>query len=236
MKIALASARFVNSDVEGNLQRIERAMAGVRGKADLICFGETFLQGFDALCWQYEKDRHVAVPREGEVMARLAALTQRYGVDLGLGYIERAEEKLYSSYIVLVKGQTAHTYRRISRGWKEFRKTDGHYAEGDSVSAFSYGGHTVTVALCGDLWDMPDRFRCDDLLLWPVYVDYSAAEWQREIGGYARQAALACPCTLMVNSLSDDPVSHGGAWVLRNGQVAQALPLDTEGVLIVDLP
>ena len=55
MKIALASAPVKNLDIDFNLQAIVDAMAACSGKADLILFGESVLQGFDCLCWEYEK-------------------------------------------------------------------------------------------------------------------------------------------------------------------------------------
>ena len=58
MKIALASAKFINNDIAYNLHQMERyARRAKDSGADLICFGETFLQGFDSLCWNYERQR-----------------------------------------------------------------------------------------------------------------------------------------------------------------------------------
>ena len=53
MKIGLASYRCENKNIEFNISRIERAMRKVQGKADLLCFGEAFLQGFDSLSLRY---------------------------------------------------------------------------------------------------------------------------------------------------------------------------------------
>ena len=47
MKIALASAPVKNLNIDFNLQVIMDAMAACSGKADLILFGESVLQGFD---------------------------------------------------------------------------------------------------------------------------------------------------------------------------------------------
>ena len=54
MKIALASAPVKNRDVAFNLQAMVEIMARWAGKADLIVFGETALQGFGCLCWDYD--------------------------------------------------------------------------------------------------------------------------------------------------------------------------------------
>ena len=62
MKIALASARIVDRDINYNLSQMERYMKEAKAMgADLVCFGEAFLQGFNALSWQYEEDKKIAV-------------------------------------------------------------------------------------------------------------------------------------------------------------------------------
>lgn len=236
MKIGLAAYAFQNGDVDFNLSQIERATehAAAEG-AELLCFGETFLQGFDALSWDYAADRAVAVELDSPVMDRLRALSARSGVALGVGYVERDGERLYSSYAVLEDGGTLHNYRRVSVGWKEFDRTDEHYCEGTESADFLFHGRALRVALCGDMWDFPERFRTDAVLLWPVYVNFSLEEWETCAREYAEQAALAAKRTLFVNSLTAEPVSHGGAFFFRDGHIERALPFDTEDILIVEI-
>ena len=234
MRIGLASYRCENKNTEFNINQIERAMREAQGKVELLCFGEAFLQGFDSLCWDFEIDKNIAVSKESETMERLRKMTVQYGMAILLGYIERDGERLYSSCAVIADGTIVHNYRRISRGWKEFTRTDEHYCEGTVTGEFRLQGQDFMVALCGDLWDFPERFRTGHTLLWPVYVNYSKEEWEGgAIEEYAAQAVLAAGETLMVNPLDNDPVNHGGSFCFRNGTVAARLPFDTEGVLIV---
>lgn len=235
MRIGLVSYRCKNRDVPFNLGQIERAMKEAEGKAELLCFGEAFLQGFDALCWEFDRDKEIALELSSEPMDRLRSWTVQYGVSLAVGYIEKDGEKLYSSCVVLSQGKTLHNYRRISKGWKEFSRTDGHYREGTEVTPFTLNGKEMTVALCGDLWEFPERFRTDHLLLWPVYVNYSVEEWNNGVlEEYAAQAALAAKDVLMVNPIDEEPVNHGGAFRFQNGRTEERLPFDREGILIVD--
>lgn len=234
MRIGLASYRCENKNIEFNISRIERAMREMQGKVDLLCFGEAFLQGFDSLCWDYEIDKNIAVSKASEPMERLRKMTLQYGMAVLFGYIERDGEKLYSSCAVIADGAVVHNYRRISKGWKEFTRTDEHYCEGRSTGEFRLQGKDFMIALCGDLWDFPERFQTEHTLLWPVYVNYQTEEWEDGvIDEYAAQAALAARETLMINPLDSDPVNHGGSFCFRNGTVAQKLPFDTEGVLVV---
>ena len=104
MKVALAGSRFVNGDMAFNLTQIEHwAREAQRRGAELICFGEAFLQGFDALCWSYEADTNIAARTDSFVFTRLKVLSAGLGIDLLLGYIEKEGESLYSS-CALIEG------------------------------------------------------------------------------------------------------------------------------------
>ena len=235
MRIGLSASRCENRNLSHNLRQIESAMASSRGQVDLLCFSEAFLQGFDALTWNYSVDRDIALPLSSPTMPTLKDWTLRYGMSLATGYIERDNDALYSSCAVLSGGRLVHNYRRVSPGWKESSRTDFHYREGADTGPFTLLGHQITLALCGDLWEYPHRFRTDHLLIWPVYVDFSLSEWNGgELDEYAAQAALASPHTLMVNSI--DSASHGGAFHFHNGRTAARLPFDQEGILTVTLP
>lgn len=235
MKIGLAAYEFVNGDIEHNIAQIEKGLKAARGKADLLCFGETFLQGFDSLSWQYENDKNIAVSAGSETMRRLGRLAGQYQTDLLLGYVELDGEAIYSSCVVWVNGVLAHNYRRISKGWKEYSITDGHYREGAETDGFPYRGREVKLALCGDLWDFPERFRTDGLLIWPVYVNFTREEWAEYEPEYAKQAALAARKTLMVNSISRDPDACGGAFCFTDGKTGSRLDFCKEDILIVEV-
>ena len=237
MRIGLVSYRCENRNIGFNLSQIELAMQRAEGKADLLCFGEAFLQGFDALCWDYEADRAVALALSSDVVEQLKSWTVRYGISLATGYIEKEQEKLYSSYVVISDGRIVHNYRRISKGWKEYTKTDGHYCEGNETGTFRLCGKEIMLALCGDLWEYPERFKTDHLLIWPVYVSYSVEEWNADaLDAYAAQASLAANDVLMINPIDRDPVNHGGSFLFQNGKPTAGIPFDREDMLIVHIP
>ena len=234
MKIGLAVYESRNGDLEFNISQIEKALQAACGSVDLLCFGEAFLQGFDSLSWQFQRDRELAVSRDSETMRRLCELTLRYGTDLLFGYFEREGDSLYSSCAVLEKGKLIHNYRRISRGWKE-PEADEHYREGCEAPGFVYRDRRFQVALCGDLWDHTECFRTDEILLWPIYVNYSLEDWAECAQEYAERARLAADRALAVNPLSEEPRSLGGAFDFRGGRIADSLPFDREGILTVEL-
>lgn len=81
--------------------------------------------------------------------------------------------------------------------------------------------------------DFPERFQTDGLLIWPVYVNFELENWPQYEMEYAAQARLAARRVLMVNSISRDPLSHGGAFYFVDGKIEKKLDYDTEGILIV---
>lgn len=144
MRIALASARTVNRDLKYNLSQMERYMIDAQKKgADLVCFGETFLQGFDSLTWCYEKDQTMAISTDSNVFAEIRRMSVKHRIDVLFGYVELDGDSLYSSCALISSGKLHHNYRRISKGWKEYTKTDEHYREGNTVEVFHYKGKNV---------------------------------------------------------------------------------------------
>ena len=237
MKIGLVSYEFKNGKIEYNIKKIEKAIISANGKADLLCFGETFLQGFDSLSWNYETDKDVAIAKDSLIMEKLKKLSEKYKIDLGIGYIEREKEKIYSSFIVIEKGKTIHNYRRITKNWKEYSITDEHYCEGEISDTFIYKNREFKIALCGDMWICPKKFKTSGILLWPVYCNFTKDEWENtEQYDSAKQSKLASNNVLLVNSITkDEPISVGGAYYFKNGKIEKSLELDKEDILIVEM-
>lgn len=237
MKIALASARIVDRDINYNLSQMERYMKEAKAEsAELVCFGEAYLQGFNALSWQYEEDKKIALTTPSREFAQIKNLTKEIGIDVLFGYNELERESIYSSCALISDGEILHNYRRISKGWKEYTKTDAHYKEGASVEVFDYRNKKCVIGLCGDLWEYPQRFALgEDILFWPVYVCWTKEEWEN--GGkieYAEQAKLCCGNTLYINSICDGD-AFGGAAHFLGGEIQKELPIFHDGLLYVTI-
>ena len=170
MKIGLASYECRMNDIGFNLKQIEKAIVESKD-ADLVCFGEAFLQGFAAVTSDYEMDIRMAAEQDSLPIAKIRELSLQYRKAVMVGYIEKDGPDIYSSYALIEGGSVIHNYRRISKNWKDYNITNGNYREGTDTSPFLFHGVEMTVALCGDLWIYPESFRCSGLLIWPVYVN-----------------------------------------------------------------
>lgn len=245
MKIALASAPVLNRDIEYNLQAMIEAIADCSSKADLILFGESVLQGFDSLSWDYEIDKKMAVSLTDAPIQRMCECAKHNRIAVSFGFIERGENVLYSSQIFIgADGEIVTVFHRVSVGWKEYTKRDNHYREGVRFERFSYGGKTFSIGLCGDLWTdgRPEEMRAlnADVVLWPVWCDYKADEWNTSIKyEYAEQAALCGRCVLLVNPFCADPgvtdAAAGGAAYFKNRRIVAETPSGNSGILIIEV-
>lgn len=233
MKFALAAYESRDNDVAYNIRQIEKACIR-SGDAEVICFGEAFLQGFCAVTSCYEEDINIAISANGATMGRVKQLTTQYGKALMLGYIEKDDCDIYSSYAVIDNGEIVHNYRRITKNWKEYTKTNQYYKEGSNSGPFLFRGMELNIALCGDVWISPERFRTNGILIWPVYVNFALDD--SEAGEYAKQSAIASDNVLLVNSLSANPLSRGGAFHFVKGMVDAKISLDYEDILQIDIP
>lgn len=169
-------------------------------------------------------DIKMAAEQDSLPVAKIRELSLQYRKAVMVGYIEKDGTDIYSSYALIEGGSVIHNYRRISKNWKDYSITSGNYREGTDTSPFLFHGV---------LWIYPESFRSRGLLIWPVYVNFDLDE--SESGEYAKQAAMACRKALLVNPLSKEPISRGGAFFFENGKVKQSLGLDKEGVLVVGL-
>ena len=234
MILGLAAYKFINNDMEFNISQIEKAIQSSEN-IDMLCFGEAFLQGFDAFSWNYDNDKNIAISKDSNIMKRLEQMSKDYNTDLAFGYLEIDNEDLYSSYAIITDGKLTYNYRRMTIGWKEYLLTDHHYREGNEILAFNYKGHNITIALCGDMWDCPQKFKSNDLLIWPVYVNFTIDEWKTEEIEYAKQALLACNNTLMINSLSENPDCYGGCLYFQDGKIKEKLNYNIEEILTIEI-
>lgn len=245
MKIALASAPVVTGDIRHNTDAILRAVEQCRGKAELVVFGESVLQGFDSLRWDYETDQHMAVPLMDASIRRIRRAAKENGIAVSFGFIQRGEDALYSSQIFIgADGGIETVFHRVSVGWKCHWITDGHYREGERFQKFHYGGKSFAIGLCGDLWTdgRPEEMKAlnADVVLWPVWCDYNADEWNNSIKyEYAEQAGLCGGCVLLVNPYCADAAENdaaaGGAACFKNGSVIVDVPAGDGGIQFVEV-
>lgn len=243
MRIGLAAVGFKNGNIEYNKNKMIEVINNYRSKADLIVFGEAFLQGFDALCFDYEIDKVIAIKNDDLVINEIKDAAKINKIGISFGYFEKDGNYLYSSQMTINKnGEIIDVFRRVSPGWKE-HYASSFYKEGNNFHLFRYNGLSISVGLCGDMWDNENTNKmkklAPDIVLWPVYTDYNFKEWNNHIKyEYAAQSKLFADKVLLVNSVCLDKneidTSKGGAIYFEKGIIKSEIKAGEENILLVN--
>lgn len=244
MKFALASMGFINGDLQYNKKVIIDTLIACSTKADIVIFGEAFLQGFYGATFNIEHDTQIAISQDNPIIKEICSSAKQYAVAISFGFIEKTEKCFYSSQVTIDKnGTVIDVYRRVSPGWKEPFANE-QYREGNGFHSFNFMGKKVLIGLCGDLWydENIDRVKQlnPDIVFWPVYTDFNSDEWNTsEKYKYAAQASKFCDMVLYVNSVCRDKegeeIARGGSAFFENGNIRQEIPSGKEAILFVEI-
>lgn len=244
MRCALAAVGFINENIENNKNTIIETMIKCSGKADVVIFGEAFLQGFYGANFCEKHDAKIAVSKDSQIIREIRSAAKEYAVTVSFGFIEKERDGFYSSQITIDQnGEVLDLYRRVSPGWKE-RFAGEKYREGSSFHTFLFEGKKVAIALCGDLWDDDNICKIKalntDVIWWPVYTDFNFNDWNNSVKNeYAEQAGKLSAPVLYVNSLcidkaDEEEIAKGGAVLFDGGTIKEEIASGREGILIVE--
>ena len=244
MKCALAAMGFINGDLQHNHKQIVDTMIAYSTKADIVIFGEAFLQGFDGVTFHAEQDAQIAISQDDSIMTDICSIARQHKIAVSFGFIEKTESCFYSSQATIDQnGAVIDVYRRVSPGWKESFANE-QYRQGDGFHAFGFMGKSIVIGLCGDLWYDENvrqvKHLHPDVVFWPVYTDFNADVWNAtEKCEYAAQAGKVCDEVLYVNSVCKDQqgpeIARGGAAHFEKGRIRQEIPSGKEAVLLVEI-
>ena len=80
MRYVLAPLGFVNGNLQYNKNVIIDTMRAYSMKADIVIFGEAFLQGFYAADFVPEHDEQIAVSQEDALLMEICAAARQYKI------------------------------------------------------------------------------------------------------------------------------------------------------------
>ncbi len=231
-------------DLDRNMETMHAAIGEAKSQgSDLIVFGEAFLNGFEALNFNYMHDAMKALFIKGREITQIRRWAFEHRMAVGFGFYENDGGYLFSSYLVIDRhGEIKGHYRRVSEGWRE-KNTSVEYKEGDRFITFKLDQTNITVLVCGDFWEdrllMPiiDKDMETDLFLWPVHCDYSVGQWRDSIQEEyrTRSQILAKPVLFVNNYIDQEDRAKGGAYLWHLGRELYALPCGVPGLLNVEV-
>jgi predicted amidohydrolase len=241
MKLGLVSAYSHNNDMHQNVKTIVKYLSE-NHHLDFLLFSEAFIQGFNALSWNYDIDINIAIPKDSNIFNPIKEASKKYNTSVGFGYYERDNKNIYCSYMIIDNhGNIINNYRRLSIGWKVVSKTNEYYREGTKLIPFTLNNYNFMTIICGDLWDDNIKSRVInttlknniDIILWPNHLDYEIKQFNEEIDDYKERSTDIKVPLLLINDHSNS--SHGGAVIFKDNHILKYLEMGNIGVLEFDI-
>jgi len=244
MKIALVSTESKINRPDYNVYLMQEAVKQNPG-IDLILFGESFLQGYLCMTWDFESDKKTALGHHSLIFRQIKYLAKTLGVAIGFGYYELEKyvtHSIYNSYCVIDKtGKVIYNYRRRNWTWIDRYKSnyEARYRVGKCSYTFLLNGVLFNCAICADFYDNPmysDMVSMEsDFVLWPCFVVYPDIYFKHYKQSLFpdRMHNVKSPI-LFINSICYYAGAPGGCAVFHKGKILQELSPGNTGILIVD--
>ena len=85
MKCALAVVGFINEDIEHNKAVLADTLRKCAGRADVVIFGEAFLQGFYGINFIAEHDIAVSISCDDMIIREICSMAKEYAIAVSFG-------------------------------------------------------------------------------------------------------------------------------------------------------
>ncbi len=256
MKIAVGQLNPTVGDITGNLAKLEAALAGAAGKADLAVFPELFLTGYpprDLL----EKSWFNRRVEEG--LARIAELSRRHpetGILLGapVSSGQPVGKGIYNAALLFSGGEIVHRQpKSLLPSYDVFDETR-YFDPAPGQEPFPFRGEKLGISICEDIWNdpgfWPRQYYRDDpirtlaekgatLLINIAASPFTAGKDQVRFRLLSGQAARYRIPLLYVNQIggNDELIFEGASFLLnREGAPAAVLEDFAEEVRVVETP
>ncbi len=85
VRCALASMGFMNEDLQYNKKVIIDTLIECSTKADIVIFGEAFLQGFYGATFNVEHDEQIAITQDDLIIQEICSVARQYATAVSFG-------------------------------------------------------------------------------------------------------------------------------------------------------
>jgi len=245
-KLILAACQLpdIHRDVDGDIDTdIDTALSFILSYAklaeskgaDLVCYPECFLQGYEVSAKTHELAIDLASSEFKDLLSQLKEILPI----LVIGIIEIEDSKLFNTAVVVQQGQLLGRYRKVNllKGEQEV------FEAGSDYPIFDLGDITFGINICYDL-NFADTLETiakqgAELLVCPSnnMMRFQSAElWKdKHIESRVERARAANIAILSsdVTGSTKTRISYGPtAFIDKQGTVIKQLPLQKEGLLI----
>jgi NAD+ synthase (glutamine-hydrolysing) len=255
MKIAMAQLNPTVGDFDGNLSKVDDALASVRAASpDLLVLPEMFLTGYPP---QDLLERGWFIDAAAEALKSLAQLSTRYpGIGILTGTVLRTGhvigKGLFNSAVLLLDGRTVAVRSKSLLPTYDVFDEARYFDVAESVASFTFAGEKLGVTICEDAWNDSSLWRSRIYDMDPVeelarqgvklLINLSASPFYAGkdetryhlMSGHATRHSMT---VLVVNQVggNDELIFDGHSMcVAPDGSLLKCLPGFEESVQIVD--
>jgi predicted amidohydrolase len=241
MRIAACQLPHVQNDPERALALVELHTTNAQhAGAELICFPECFLQGYDVTPSHVEA---VAVELDSLAFEQILERLRRLRPVVVLGLIEKLDNKFYNTAVVISQGVHVARYRKTHLVGSE----QAIFGRGDDYPVFDVGDFKVGINICYDL----QFAECADaavaagarLLACPcnnMLRPATAEDWKLRHNEIRCRRAREARVWMMSSDVTGEcggRISYGPTAVIDPmGNIVAQVPLMTTGLVVVDIP
>ncbi len=108
MRCICASMGFINENITHNKNTIIRTIQKYSCVADIIIFGEAFLQGFYGPTFDVEHDKQLAITQDSNIIDEICCVAKEYATAVSFGFIEKE-----NGFFTALKSQLMQTERLL---------------------------------------------------------------------------------------------------------------------------
>lgn len=248
VRIAVGQTLCIDSDREGNLRRIARAMdLAAKEKPQVICFPETAILG-----WVNPAAHKLADPIPGPTTRRLAELARKHQVMIAIGLCEKEEDRLYDSAILMDSDGTILLKHRKMNTLVELLTPPYTRGKPEDITAVDTRIGRIGMLICADTFDhrlLERAAACrPELMIVPYGWAADMEAWPghgEELAATVSNAARAMGCAVvgtdLVGCISAGPwkgKTYGGQSVVcdRDGKILAVLADRDVEIRVIDVP
>lgn len=233
MKFAIAQVHCIDSDLEGNLRRMESlAEEARRAGASAVFFPEAVDLG-----WVNPEAWSLAGPVPGSVSQAISEIAGRKGLWIGTGLIERDGEDLFdSAVLVSPEGRIVLKHRKINL-LSELMDPPYRPGNGGDIRVVDTPLGRIGILICADCFDSRLVGRMAELRPELLYVPFG---WAHPVQGWPEHGfqliktvqSVARRCRAFVIGPNLVGKISSGPWKGRTYE-GLSLAADPDGVLLV---
>ena len=240
MRVAVCQMDDVRGDIPRALTLVNTCLADAeRQGADLVCFPECFLQGYDVVASHVEA---AAIDLASSEFSRILRNLKRCEPTIVLGFIEKERGTYFNSAIVVRRGVLVARYRKIHLLAGE----RAVFEPGDAYVVFEAAGVRVGINICYDT-NFPEAVGAvaragAEVVVCPsnnMMRRGAAEEWKHRHNEVRAMRAREAHVWLLSSDVTGERngrISYGPTAVIDpGGRVLQQVPLMSTGMVVAEI-